>query len=241
MNDHWSNTMESMFHKVECQNCRLAGLCLPSGLQKDEVSQLERIIKRKPTLKSEDYLYRQGDTCQSLYAVKTGSFRNFILNEDGSEQTIGFYLPGELMGLDALQNGKFHGSSTALETASVCELPLASLNALCTKIPRLQAQFMRIIGSQITSDHDKIMLLSNRSATERLATFLLMLSTRYSTLGFSGKEFNLSMPRHDIASFLCLSIETVSRQLGKLSESGIITIKHRGVQINRMESLKELA
>ncbi|MEQ1545666.1 fumarate/nitrate reduction transcriptional regulator Fnr [Methyloglobulus sp.] len=232
--------MESIFHKVDCLHCRLSELCLPHGLTQEEVSQLETIVKRKLPIKLDEYLYRQEDQAQSVFTVKSGSFRSFILGKDGTEQTIGFYLPGELMGLDALQNGYFRCSVVALETATVCELPLPRLNELCSKMPSLQAQLMRIIGKEIVSDHDKIVLLGNRSAREKMATFLLMLSRRYSALGFSSTEFNLSMRRHDIANFLGLTIETVSRQLTELSNSGIITVKQRGVQINKLDSLKAI-
>jgi CRP/FNR family transcriptional regulator, anaerobic regulatory protein len=232
--------VESIFHKVDCLHCRLSTLCLPYGLKPEEITRLEAIIQRKRPIKTDEFLYRQEDQCQSLFAVKSGSFRSFISNADGSEQTIGFYLPGELMGLDALQNGRFHCSVVALETATVCELALPRLNELCNKIPNLQAQMMRIVGTQIVSDHDKIVLLGNRSATEKMATFLLMLSQRYNALGYSSTEFNLTMPRHDIANFLGLTIETVSRQLSALSKQGIITVKQRGIQINNLGSLKTI-
>jgi CRP/FNR family transcriptional regulator len=232
--------MESLFHTVDCLHCRLSSLCLPYGLKREEVLQLEKIVQRKRPIKLDDYLYRQEDQCHSLYAVKSGSFRSFITNPDGSEQTIGFYLPGELMGLDSLKNGRFHCSVVALETATVCELPLPRLNELSNKIPSLQAQLMRVIGTQIVSDHDKIVLLGNRSATEKMATFLLMLSQRYGALGFSSTEFNLTMRRHDIANFLGLTIETVSRQLASLNKKGVVTVKQRGVHIDNMDSLKTI-
>ena len=234
--------MENIFsvHKVDCLHCRLSTLCLPYGLKPEEITRLEGIIQRKRPIKSGEYLYQQEDPCHSLFAVRSGSFRSFIANADGGEQTIGFYLPGELMGLDALQNGRFHCSVVALETATVCELALPQLNELCSKIPSLQAQLMRIVGTQIVSDHDKIVLLGNRTATEKMATFLLMLSQRYSALGYSSTEFFLTMPRHDIANFLGLTIETISRQLSTLSKRGIITVKQRGVQINNLALLKAI-
>jgi CRP/FNR family transcriptional regulator len=213
-------------------DCRLSELCLPFGLTTDEVRQLVTIVKNKRPIQAEEHLFWQGNECQSLYAVKSGSFRTFITHTDGFEQTVGFYLPGELMALDALQHGRFTSSATALETAVVCELPLANLNKLCAEIPGLQSQLMRILGKEIASDHDKMVLLGHRSARERVATFLLMLSRRYDGLGLSSTEFNLSMRRQDIANFLGLTIETVSRQLAELSREGVITIKQRGVQIN---------
>lgn len=224
-------------HHISCPNCKLADLCLPHGLQPQEVAQLTGIIKNKHPLQAEQLLYVQGETCESLYAIKSGSFRSFIATADGEEQTIGFYLPGELMGLDAFQHGRFNCSAMALETASICELPLAQLNELCASIPGLQRQLMRTLGKEIASDHDKI-LLGHRPAKQRMATFLLMLSNRYAALGFSSTLFNLTMSRYDIANYLGLTIETVSRQLGLLGRQGVITVKQRGIMINNMQALR---
>jgi CRP/FNR family transcriptional regulator len=231
--------MELYSHKISCLDCRLAELCLPYGLKREEISQLTTIVKTKRPTRLDEYLYRQGDQSQSLFAVKSGSFRSFISDKDGIEQTIGFYLPGELMGLDALQNGQFTCSVVALETSAVCELPLPRLNELAHKIPGLQAQLLRIIGKEIASDHDKI-VLGHRTAKEKMASFLLMLSRRYHALGFSSTEFILTMPRHDIANFLGLTIETVSRQMTDLIKAGTISVKQREVQINSLDTLKAI-
>jgi len=208
--------MELSSPEVLCPNCRLSDLCLPYGLQENEVKQLATIVKKKRPLETNDFLHWQGDECQSLFAVKSGSFRSFITNLDGNEQTIGFHLPGELMGLDALNHERFTCSTVALETGSICELSLSRLNELCSKIPNLHTQMLRILGKEIASGHDQIVLLGHHSAKERMAIFLLSLSCRYGALGFSSTEFNLSMPRHDIANFLGLTAETVSRQLADL-------------------------
>lgn len=226
--------------KVTCSNCKLSDLCLPYGLQENEVTQLSAIVQSKKPLQTDELLYLQGDASRSWYAIKSGSFRSFITNAEGVEQTIGFHLPGELMGLDSLQFGRFNCSTVALETASVCELPLSHLNGLCAQIPSLQVQLMRILGKEIASDHDKILLLGHRSATEKMATFLLMLSHRYSALGFSSTHFNLTMSRQHIANFLGLTIETISRQLTYLSQQGVITVKQRGIQINNLDLLKTI-
>jgi len=226
--------------EVLCPNCRLSDLCLPYGLQEHEVKLLATIVKNKRSLQTDDFLYWQGDECQSLFVVKSGSFRRFITNLDGNEQTIGFYLPGELMGLDALNHERFSCSSVAIETGSVCELSLSCLNDLCSKIPNLQTQMLRILGKEIASGHELILLLGHHSAKERMAIFLLSLSCRYGALGFSSIKFNLSMPRHDIANFLGLTAETVSRQLADLGMLGAITVKQRSVQINDLDLLKAI-
>ncbi|WP_245598716.1 helix-turn-helix domain-containing protein [Methylomicrobium lacus] len=194
---------------------------------------------RRP-LHVDEFLYFQGGECESLFAVKSGSFRSFMVNSEGVEQTIGFYLPGELLGLDSLQYGRFTCSLIALETCSVCELPLSRLTSLCSEIPGLPFQMMRVLGKEIASDHDKILALGHRSARSRIAGFLLTLSGRYDALGFSATEFNLSMRRHDIANFLGLTNETVSRQFTDLNKHGVITVKRRGVLINDLNALRSI-
>ncbi|MGR9035420.1 MAG: fumarate/nitrate reduction transcriptional regulator Fnr [Gammaproteobacteria bacterium] len=232
--------MQPSFQKYSCRECKISGLCLPYGLQKHEINRLAAIVKNRRPLHIDEFLYVQGDPCQSLYAVKSGSFRSYIANSEGDEQTIGFYLPGEFMGLDSLQHGHFTCTLIALETSSVCELPLSRLNELCSEIPALQFQMMRTLGKEIAADHDKILALGHRSAKCRIAGFLLTLSRRYSALGFSGTEFSLSMRRYDIANFLGLTIETVSRQLADLNKCGIITVRQRGVRINNLDLLKSI-
>lgn len=233
--------MDSSSAGSACFDCRLSDFCLPYGLQTSEIKQLAGIVKIQRLLHLNELLYFQGDPCHSLYAVKTGSFRSFIVDAEGSEQTVGFYLPGELIGLDSLQFARATCSLIALETCSVCELPLAHLNALCSVIPGLQLQMLRILGKEIASDHDKILALGHRSARGRIAGFLLTLSGRYDALGFSATQFNLTMSRHDIANFLGLTDETVSRHLTDLNKHGVITVKRRGVLINDLKMLKSIA
>jgi CRP/FNR family transcriptional regulator len=226
--------------EVLCPNCRLSDLCLPYGLQENEVKRLAAIVKNKRPLQTNDLLYRQGNECQNLYVVKSGSFRSFITNQDGNEQTMGFHLPGEIIGFDALNLERFTCSTVALETGSVCELTFSSLNDICSQIPSLQIQMLRLAGKEIASGHDLIVLLRHHSAKERMAVFFLSLSCRYGALGFSSTEFNLSMPRHDMANFLGLTTETVSCQLAHLGKLGVITVKQRSVKINDPELLKAI-
>ena len=217
--------------KTSCLTCRLSDLCLPFGLQIDEVETLEIMIKNKRPLRLGEVLFNKNERCLGLFAVKSGSFRRFVINTEGVEQTLGFYLPGELIGLDALFDGNFTCSVDALETSSVCELPLTRLNELCAKIPNLQNQLTRILSKEISANHEQMFLLSNNSAKIKVATFLLMLSKRYGALGYSHSHFNLSMPRHSIASFLGLSNETISRQLSSLCKDNIISVSQRAIEI----------
>jgi CRP/FNR family transcriptional regulator len=223
-----------------CLDCRLSNLCLPHGLDISEIETLEIIIRKNRLLQTGETLYAKNDRCLSLFAVKSGSFRRFITNEQGVEQTMGFYLPSEIMGLDALFEGKFGYHVTALETSSVCELPLSGLNELCIQMPSLQHQLNRILSKEISDIHQQLSILGNTSAKAKMAMFLLMLSRRYASLGYSNTTFNLSMRRQDIGNFLGLSNESISRQLTALSKEKIITVQQRAINILDLNLLQSI-
>ena len=226
--------------QIACQNCRVSELCLPRGLDRDEIEQLNNIVNRRRPLERGDFLYRHGDPLDGLYAVRSGSMRSYLTSPDGTEQTVGFYLPGELVGLDGLQDELHTCATVALETSSVCQVPCAQLKQLCAKLPGLQRQMMRLVGKEVSSDHEALLLLGSRTAEERLATFLLSLSRRYRARGFSETDFNLSMSRHDIANYLGTAVETVSRQFASLQKQGVLRVNQRRVHISDLNRLRSM-
>lgn len=233
--------MVAVFPQIDCAHCKLSGVCLAKGLPESEMRQFNGIVQRKRPIKENSFLFLQAEVSSSFYVVKSGSFRGFIRELDGEEQTIGFYLPGDLLGLDALQKSdRYHCSMEALETSSVCELPKEQLEYLCMISPAIRIQFLRMIGAHIVADQNNRVLLGNRTAIEKVAAFLQALSARYHALGYSQKEFNLSMPRHDIANYLGLSLETLCRQLSQLIKVGAISVKHRDICIKDIRLLAEL-
>ncbi len=224
--------------KVSCGNCSLAELCLPRGMNTDEMEILDSIVRHQPPLQPGKHLYRSGDPGESLFAVRSGSLKTYCTTEDGEEQVLGFTLPGELIGLDGLNNGHYVSNSIALETASVCALPYDDLETLCGKLPSLHRQVMRIVGKEVAVDHEMLMLLGKRSAEERLATFLVSLSSRYKMRHLSATEFNLPMSRQDIGNYLGLAIETVSRLFAHFQDQKLLTVNRRAVVLLDLDGLK---
>jgi len=227
--------------QVACQSCGLHELCLPMGIHPEEMDRLDTIIKRRRPLHRNDFLYHSGDTLTSLYAVRSGSIKTYSLTGDGEEQIIGFHLPGELLGLDAIHDGGHHCSARALETTSICEIPFDDLEALAQEIPGLQHQLFRLMSKELQSDEHFMLVLGKKTSEERLSNFLISLSTRFSQRGFSGTEFNLSMSRNDIANYLGLAVETVSRLFTRFQNAGLIEVNRKLITIKNLEGLNELA
>lgn len=224
--------------RIACESCSLHQLCLPLGLHGDDLHRLENIIKRSHPLKKNETIFHQGDHFQSIFAIRSGSVKTITVANDGSEQITGFHLPGELVGLDAVSSDCHPCSAKALETTSYCEIPFAQLELLSGELPSLRHQLLKIMSKEITHDANLLMLLGKKTADERLASLLLSLSTRLSTRGFSATEFNLSMSRNDIANYLGLAVETVSRLFTRFQDQGLIKVDGKYVKLLTLENLK---
>jgi len=226
--------------KVACKNCSLSSLCLPLGLPTEDVERLDRIVKRNRPLHRGDHLFRSGDAFQSLYVVKTGTIKTYAASEDGAEQVLGFHLPGEIIGLDAIDEDRHRCSAKVLETSAVCELPFNQLGELTATIASLQHQMFRILSREISQDTEMLLLLGKKSADERLAAFLLSLSARFERRGFSPKDFYLSMSRHEIGNYLGLAVETVSRLFTRFQDDGLLSVERKHVEIQDMDRLRAI-
>ncbi|WP_456379092.1 fumarate/nitrate reduction transcriptional regulator Fnr [Thiolapillus sp.] len=226
--------------KVACKNCGLAKLCLPLGLDSGDIDQLDAIVQRNRPLHRGSHVFQTGDKFHSLYVVKTGTIKTYTQCPNGSEQVVGFHLPGEVVGLDGIECDKHLCSAKALETTAVCEVPFARLEELTSSIPGLQHQLFRLMSREITKETGLMVLLGKSTAEERLAAFLLSLSVRFHNRGFSPVEFNLSMSRQEIGSYLGLALETVSRLFTHFQEEKILLVDRKHIEILNMDQLYNL-
>jgi CRP/FNR family transcriptional regulator len=227
--------------KVACKDCNLFQLCLPVGIDARELDELDSIIKRRRPVKRGEHLFRVGSPFQAIYAVRSGSIKTYTPTEDGHEQVTGFHLPGELLGLDAINLGHHPCAAKALETTSICEIPFDRLEELSTRLPSLQHQLLKIMSKEILHDQSLLMLLGKKSAEERLAALLLSLSGRYQQRGFSPTDFYLSMSRNDIGNYLGLAVETVSRLFTRFQDEGLLSAQRKHVCITDLPRLRAIA
>ncbi len=226
--------------RVECRDCALFQLCLPIGIDQADLALLDRIIKRRRPVKRGEYLYRAGDAFESIYAVKSGSFKTFSFTEDGREQVTGLHLPGELFGMDAISSGKYCCAAAALERSSVCEIPFDRLEELGARVPGLMRQVVRIMSKDIQRDK-RIMQITKSNAEARLAAFLLNLSERFRERGFAAQEYPLGMSRIDIGNYLGLADETVSRLFTRFQEAGLLEADRRRIRLIDISRLRAVA
>ena len=224
-----------------CANCALHLLCVPGGLDASGIARLEGIVRRRRLIRRGERLFHMGDALSSVYVASQGAFKTVHVTESGDAMLLGFHLPGELVGLDALGSGVHRCEAVALTDVQVCELPCAQLDDIARELPGLQQQLLRVIGQSMGRDHDHLAVLMRRQASERLAVFLHGLSERYGRIGQPPLQFTLPMSREDIAQYLGLALETVSRGFTRLQDDGVIAVHGRRIGIVNPDELDRLA
>lgn len=234
-----TRSVPAHYLKAACSNCSVLELCVPIGLNGVEVERLDTLIAQRLKVRRGGSLFLVGDPLHALFAVRIGSFKTTVLSLDAREQVTGFQLPGDIMGLDAIGSERHTCCAWALEDSEVCPLPFTQLEKLACELPSLQHNLHRVLGQEIARDHEMLMMLGNMSADERLAAFLLNLSQRLSSRGYSSRLFVLKMRREEIASYLGLRLETVCRSIAHLRDQGLVEINGREVRVNDMEALKQ--
>ena len=224
-----------------CGQCSLQQLCLAGGMGDEDLRRLDDIIRTRRPLKAGAHLFRMGEGMGSVFVTRDGAIKTVTYSEQGDEQIVGFHLPGELIGLDALATGEHRCDALALTDTSLCELPFVQLSEVAAQIPGLQQQLLRVIGMSLGRDQDHREILVRRQANERIALFLHGLSERLRGIGRDPLRIRLPMSRIDIANYLGLALETVSRGFTRLQEDGLIDVHGRQVELLDGAALMRLA
>ena len=227
--------------QANCAACALAGVCLPIAVSGEELEILDQLIQRRRPHPRADYVYRAGDPFTSLYVVRSGAVKSLRVTRDGEEQIVGFHLPGEIFGLDAIGTERHEGSAVALESCALCEIPFARVTDLRPSLPAMSSHLLQVMSREIAEDQHLLILLSKRTAEERVAALLVSLSSRFRRRRLSPTRFRLPMSRADLGNYLGLVIETVSRVLTRLQRQGLLRIDQREIEILDLPRLHEVA
>lgn len=220
-----------------CRTCALSSACAMVGYGLSELSPLHSLMEHLGPYRAGAAVFRQGEAFEAVYAVRSGVVKTRQLDKNGNERVLGFYLPGEVIGLDAIYPAQFPCDAIALEDAQFCRFSFPAVSLLATRQPAVQKHLFRLIGQRLGM---RRLLSGDYGADERMAAFLVDLGDRYAVRGFSATQFRLGMSRGDIASYLCLAAETVSRTLGRFRSQGLIMLRGRALVLQQPEALRRL-
>lgn len=240
MSESGGNILDFEALRHSCSRCSVVELCLPAPLERTDLDRLAGMLDSRSYRRGQ-HVYNTGERSGALYIVRKGSLKSWITSIHGHVQILGFHLPGEIFGLDGMDAFRYQGTVEALEPSVLCRLPYDALEDIAARIPSLHRQLLRVISREIVIEHEHVMMMSSRPALERVALFVQVLAQREALRGHSPHLLDLTMSRADIASYLSLANETVSRMLTSLEKRGLIAIARRKLEILNAQGLVEIS
>jgi CRP/FNR family transcriptional regulator len=222
-----------------CETCEVRDQTICAALDDVELRKLNAIAT-SVTLGLSDTIFYEGDRDTYLFNVTTGAVRLSKLLPDGRRQITGFLFPGDLLGLSI--SGVYAYTAEAITETSLCRFDRRRLTEIAEKYPKLEHRIVALASNELVQAQDHLVILGQKRASERIATLLLRLAERIGSRTGAGRVVELPMSREDIADYAGLTIETVSRNLSRLREAGIIEIlSSRRIHIPRTGALEELS
>ena len=218
--------------------CKLRSLCSVNILSASERKGFSDATIHNERWDRGQHLFIPSDRLRFIYIIHSGSFKTYITNINGDTQITGFYFQGDVIDLNTPNYAIQNNSAVALETSTVCKIPLAEFEKIASQYPALSHVFLKIMSREIILKQRMLFVLGKMTAEQKVADFLVHMSTESESRGYSSVVFNLSMLRSDIANYLGLAIETVSRIFKNFQNKGIISVERHQVSINDFETLK---
>ncbi|WP_244240773.1 helix-turn-helix domain-containing protein [Luteimonas yindakuii] len=221
-----------------CSTCAFSQACMAEGMAKSDLLDLHMLVEHVGPLRAGDHVFRAGDAFEAIAAVRSGTVKTYTVDRDGHEHVLGFYFPGEVIGLDGIHDDRYPCNAVALDTVMLCRFSFPKISVLAAQLPGLQKHLFRLLSRDIGR---AALLAGDWTADQRMAAFLVGLSRRLAARGFSPSRFQLTMPRTDIANYLRLAPETVSRVLRRFQENGLLRLDRREVELLQRAELDALA
>jgi CRP/FNR family transcriptional regulator len=223
------------FQALACKKCDVRPGCLIQSLYKSS-GDPSLLLNHQRILSPGEHLFHAGEHADAIYLVSSGSVKAYVIMEDGEEQVTNFFLSGDVVALDSFGSGRHISSAVALETTTICKLP----HSILTKYAPSE-NLLATFSHYLAHDHNMKLILARKDADSRMASFLLNIADHYENLGQTSDIFYLTMTRHDIANYLGMAIETVSRTLRRFRDNGILAVTRRNICIEDFASLENIA
>ena len=221
-----------------CTTCAFSHACLSQGMDKSALLDLHVLVEHVGPYHAGDVLFREGEPFEAIAAVRAGTVKTSVTDNEGNEHVLGFHFPGEVIGLNAIDGDRYPCNAVALDTVMLCRFSFPRISVLATRLPGLQRQLFRLLSRDIGR---AALLAGDWSADQRMAAFLVGISRRLAARGFSPNRFQLTMPRTDIANYLRLAPETVSRVLKRFQDEGMLHVDRRELELSDRARLEALA
>lgn len=221
-----------------CGLCSLQDFCWPPDLADTGLNRLHQIIRRTEALPAGRHLFRSSDPFTAVFAVRTGCVKTYTGDSNGHETVHGFHLPGELLGFDAVHPERHRVNALLIKDTAFCIVAYKDIAELSVDYPGLQNRVLALMSRDFSRQQ---LLAAGANATQRTAIFFFDLETRLRRHRYADFEFTLPMSREDIASYLQIRPETLSRVMSKLQQSHAIGVNGRRIRLQDIARLGLMA
>jgi CRP/FNR family transcriptional regulator len=211
-----------------CLLCDVRSLSICGALDQTDLMEFER-IGRRVHFAANEALLTAGQVASSVYTLTAGVARLYKLLPDGRRQILGFALPGDF--IDTIPSTCYGFSADAIDAVSACRIPVDAFSQFIESRPNLLLRINEFAARELMLAQDQLLLLGRRSAEEKVAAFLVSWRDRYACADGAKMTISLPMSRQDIADYLGLTIETVSRTLTRFEREKILVIVTGGVRL----------
>lgn len=226
--------------RAGCKWCGLGRICFPGRFAAAPEAPRKAMHIRRMRVPRGKTLYRSGGQVESLFMIRSGLIKELAESAGGNGAVVGFALPGEILSIQGLCSPVSQTTSIAVEQSHVCVVPWSMARDLCAESPQVAAEFMRLVAAAGIAARDLLMLIRDREAIGRVSGFLLNMQQRLSVHGAGERELRLGMNRDDIANYLGLSSETVSRCFTTLARRELIQVRAKRLRILRPHELRRV-
>lgn len=221
-----------------CSTCAFSAACLEQGYDKGRLAELHVLVEHVGPFAEGAHVFREGEPFDAIAAVRAGTVKTYVNDSEGREQVQGFFLPGEVIGLNAISQQRYPCNAVALDPVMLCRFSFPGIASLAARMPGVQRHLFKLLSQDIGK---AALLAGNYTADERMAAFLVSMSRRFAARGFSPTRFRLTMTRTDIANYLRLASESVSRGFRRLQDAGLVSVDRREIELNQLSKLESLA
>ena len=222
-----------------CGACSVRSLTVCGALDDEEISRLADIVQTQ-RIEAHQTIFSEGDPATSVFNVTSGTVKLYKLLADGRRQITGFLFGGDFLGVSV--NDRYAYTAETVSVTTICRFPRRKLDGLMEEFPKLQRRLLGLASTELAAAQDQMLLLGRKTAREKIASFLIMLSQRASRRGQRDNPVSLPMGRADIADYLGLTTETVSRTFTQLKSSGVIMLRENNrVELGDLTAIHEIA
>ncbi|WP_241970394.1 helix-turn-helix domain-containing protein [Idiomarina seosinensis] len=228
----------AMRNPIQCNHCSMQSICVPAGLVSSDVELLDKSSREPHVYNKRTMVYSPDQPMHSLFAIKSGSVKCYTIDSEGKQQITSFHLAGDIIGMESIARGAAVTYCEALETSMLCEIKLSRLFA--QNFTGVDKNLLQLLSKRLGQRNSHYLNVVNTTAEQRVASFIMAISDHFAEHGFSRSEFRLPMTRTDIANYLGLAVETVSRIFTSLKQQGVIDTQQSILTIKNTPALEKL-